>query len=312
MMFARARLPAAIIFALSMLPICAQAASVDAEEDEPQSTARTMDHGLFDRGRLLATGGVSQVEGAAGGGLTPWAVIAGYGSRDAIGANAHYTYIGLADYTLHAPGIAVGFFDRVELSYSYQTFNTRNVGALLGLGQGYEFHQHVAGAKVRLIGDAVYDQDSWLPQISAGVQFKSNDRDAVIAAVGGRSNTGIDYYVSATKLFLAQSLLANVTFRATKANQFGILGFGGDRHNSYTPQIEGSLAYLVSRKFAVGAEYRTKPDNLNIAKENNAWDIFAAYFLTKNLSLTAAYVNLGNIVVKDNQGGYYLSLQAGF
>lgn len=295
-----------------MLPICAHAASMDAEEDDPQSTARTMDHGLFDRGRLLATGGVSQVEGAAGGGLTPWAVIAGYGSRDAIGANAHYTYIGLSDYTLHAPGIAVGFFDRVELSYSYQTFNTRNVGAMLGLGQGYEFHQHVAGAKVRLIGDAVYDQDSWLPQISAGVQFKSNDRDAVIAAVGGRSNTGIDYYVSATKLFLAQSLLANVTFRATKANQFGILGFGGDRHNSYTPQIEGSLAYLISRKLAVGAEYRTKPDNLNIAKENNAWDVFAAYFLTKNLSLTAAYVNLGNIVVKDNQGGYYLSLQAGF
>lgn len=307
-----------------MISFCAHAASAPSqiaakdaasdmeEEDDPQSTAMTVDHGLFDSGRLLATGGVSQVEGAAGGGLTPWAVIAGYGSRDAIGANAHYTYIGLADYTLHAPGIAVGFFDRLELSYSYQTFNTRNVGALLGLGQGYEFHQHVAGAKVRLIGDAVYDQDSWLPQISAGVQFKSNDRDAVIAAVGGRSNTGIDYYVSATKLFLAQSLLANVTFRATKANQFGILGFGGDRHNSYTPQIEGSLAYLISRKFAVGAEYRTKPDNLNIAKENNAWDIFAAYFLTKNLSLTAAYVNLGNIVVKDNQGGYYLSLQAGF
>ena len=122
---------------------------------------------------------------------------------------------------------------------------------------------------------------------------------------------GTDYYVAATKLFLAQSLLTNVTVRATKANQFGILGFGGDRHNSYTAQIEASAAYLVSRKLAFGGEFRTKPNNLGVAKEDASFDLFAAYFLNKNLSLTAAYVNLGNIVLHDNQDGVYLSLQAG-
>ena len=35
-----------------------------------------------DQGKLLATGGVSQVEGAGGGGLVPWALITGYGSVD--------------------------------------------------------------------------------------------------------------------------------------------------------------------------------------------------------------------------------------
>ena len=35
--------------------------------------------------RLIATSGVSQIEGAAGGGLVPWAVIAGYGTRDQFG-----------------------------------------------------------------------------------------------------------------------------------------------------------------------------------------------------------------------------------
>ena len=35
-----------------------------------------------DGGKLLLTGGVSQLEGAAGGGITPWAVIGGYGTRD--------------------------------------------------------------------------------------------------------------------------------------------------------------------------------------------------------------------------------------
>ena len=111
--------------------------------------------------------------------------------------------------------------------------------------------------------------------------------------------------------FLAQSLLVNVTLRETKANQFGILGFGGDKNNGYSTQFEGSAAYLFSRKFAIGAEFRTKPDNLSIAREDNAFDVFAAYFITKNVSATVAYVNLGNIVIHDNQQGVYLSLQAG-
>ena len=46
-----------------------------------------------DLGKLLATGGVSQVEGAGGGGLTPWALISGYGTRDSYGANLHATAI---------------------------------------------------------------------------------------------------------------------------------------------------------------------------------------------------------------------------
>ena len=45
--------------------------------------------------KLLLTGGVSQVEGAAGGGLTPWALIAGYGTRDQVGAQAFATAVGL-------------------------------------------------------------------------------------------------------------------------------------------------------------------------------------------------------------------------
>jgi hypothetical protein len=294
-------------------PAIAQTPSMasDAADDQDDMPV-PVDHGLFDSGKLLATGGVSQVEGAGGGGLTPWALITGYGTRDSIGANVHYTYIGLPDYSLSSPGIAIGVFDRLELSYAYQTFDTKNVGAALGLGRGFKFHQQVLGVKLKLFGDAVYDQDTLLPQLAIGTQFKSNDRGAVIAFVGGQSSSGTDFYLSATKLFLAQSLLIDVTLRETKANQFGILGFGGDKHDNYAMQFEGSAAYLFSRDFAAGVEYRTKPDNLTIAKEDNAWDVFAAYFVSKNVSLTLAYVNLGNIVIKDNQGGYYLSLQAGF
>src|SRR3982751_2309966 len=79
---------------------------------------------MFDSGKLLATGGVSQLEGAGGGGLASWAMITGYGSRDGVGANVHYTVVPLADYTLQSAGIAVGLFDRLELSYAWQGFDT--------------------------------------------------------------------------------------------------------------------------------------------------------------------------------------------
>jgi hypothetical protein len=266
---------------------------------------------LLDGGKLLATGGVSQVEGAGGGGLANWALITGYGTRDGLGANLHYTTVLLPDYRLQSAGIAIGLFDRLELSYAWQEFDTQDVGAALGLGRGFTFHQNIFGAKLKLIGDAVYEQDSWLPQISVGLQHKENDRGAVIGAIGGKSDTGTDYYISASKLFLAQSVLVNATWRQTRANQLGILGFGGDKHDEYNAQFEGSAAYLFSRHFAVGAELRTKPSNLSIAKEQNAWDVFAAYFFNKNLSATLAYADLGNIVIRDHQRGAYLSLQAG-
>ena len=266
---------------------------------------------LFDGGKLLATGGVSAVEGAGGGGLATWALIGGYGTRDGLGVTAHYTYVGLSDYNLQSVGAAIGIMDRVELSYAWQAFDTQATGAALGLGNGFTFHQNVVGLKVKLFGDAVYDQDAWWPQLAAGLQYKSNDRGAVIAFVGGKSSDGVDFYLSGTKLFLAQSLLVNATLRATRANQFGILGFGGDKHSGYSAEFEGSAAYLIGRKFAVGAEYRTKPDNLSIAREDAAFDVFAAYFLSKNFSVTLAYANLGNIVIHDNQQGVYLSLQAG-
>ncbi|MFO1246934.1 MAG: DUF3034 family protein [Alphaproteobacteria bacterium] len=266
---------------------------------------------LFDSGKLLATGGVSQVEGAGGGGIASWAMITGYGSRDGVGANIHYTALPLTNYTLQSAGIAVGLFDRLELSYAWQGFDTQNVGALLGVGQGFSFHQDIFGAKLKLLGDAVYEQDSWLPEISIGLQHKRNDRAAVIAAVGGKDSAGTDYYFAASKLFLAQSLLVNAALRETKANQFGLLGFGGDKHNGYSSQFEGSASYLFSRRFTVGAELRTKPSNLSIAHEGAAWDIFAAYFFNKNLSVTAAYADLGNIAIRNDQHGAYLSLQAG-
>ena len=270
---------------------------------------RPPDHGHS--GKLLLTGGVSTVEGAAGGGLVPWALIGGYGTRDQVGGNVFHTRAWLDDYALATTGALVGFHDRIELSIARQAFDTRDVGAALGLGRGFTLHQNVVGAKWRVSGDAILEQDRWLPQVAVGVEYKANDRGAVLRAVGARDEHGIDVYASATKLYLAQGLLLTATLRATRANQFGLLGFGGDRHAGYRLQPEASVAYLVDRRVAIGAEYRSKPDNLGIAREDAAWDAFVAWAPNRHVSLTLAWVDLGNIIVA-RQRGAYASLQLGF
>lgn len=262
--------------------------------------------------KLLLTGGISQLEGAAGGGLTPWAIIGGYGTRDQIGANAFYTRVNVQDFHLNDSGVLIGLFNRVEVSLAQQSFNTEAVGAALGLGRGFTFTQDVLGVKVKVLGDAVLDQDSWVPQVAIGAQYKRNNQDAVLHAIGAKDASGTDFYISATKLYLGQSLLLNATLRATRANQLGLLGFGGDRNDSYRAELEGSAALLLSRNIAVGVEYRQKPDNLRIATEDDWYDAFIAWAPLKNVSLTLAYAHLGNIVIKDDQRGLYLSFQVGF
>ena len=267
---------------------------------------------MVNGGKLLLTGGVSNVEGAGGGGIATWALITGYETPEGIGGNVHATYVHVPDYSLRSYGAAVGIYDRFEVSVARQDFDTGPTGAALGLGRGFTFNQMIYGAKVRLAGDAIYDQDKLTPQISAGVQVKHNEDGAIVHAVGGEHATGVDVYVAATKLLLDQSVLLNGTVRLTKANQTGLLGFGGDQKSGYSPQFEGSVGYLVNRHLVFGAEYRTKPSNLGFAKEDDWFDVYAAYALNKHLSLTVAYADLGDIATFKNQNGVYLSLQAGF
>jgi hypothetical protein len=276
----------------------------------PAGAARAGD--MVNGGKLLLTQGVTTIEGSAGGGLATWATITGYETRDGIGANAHETYVDVSNYSLQDFGASVGLWDRVELSYAREEFDTGSTGAKLGLGKNFIFDQDVYGAKLRVIGDAVYDQDTWLPQVAVGVQYKQNDKDAIVHAVGAKSSSGTDVYIAATKVLLDQGLVLDATLRLTKANQTGLLGFGGDRNSGYSPEFEGSVGYLLTKQLVIGGEYRTKPDNLGFAKEGDWWDLFAAYAVNKHISITLAYANLGDIATFKNQNGLYVSLQAGF
>lgn len=274
------------------------------------------------KGKLLLTGGVSSVEGPAGGGLTPWAVIGTHATGRSMGASAYLTGVKTRNYQLAGYGAAIGFGDRAELSVARQDFDTGGTGTALGL-PGLHLKQNILGAKVRIAGDAVLDADRWLPQLAVGLQYKELSAGGLTGTLGalGAKRQGTDLYLSATKLFLGQGLLVNVTLRATKANQNGLLGFGGTGKDSYKVMPELSAAYLLRHDLAIGAEYRWKPDNLNPSplgaglREDDWKDIFIAWAPTKNFSLTAAYVDLGVIVpavMPRRQTGAYVSAQVAY
>lgn len=264
------------------------------------------------QGKLLATGGASQVEGGGGGGLVPWATLSGYGTREQQGGAAFATRVDTGDYTLDVQGAAYTFGNRLELSVARQRLDLGELRRQLAL-PWQSLGQDIVGAKLRLSGDLVYTRT---PQVSAGVQYKRLRDAALPLAVGARDDSGVDAYVSATKLFLSgpggYQWLLNGTVRSTRANQLGLLGFGGDHRSARSLVLEGSAAVLLDPSFAIGVEYRQKPDNLGFAREDDWRDAFVAWFPNKHVSVVAAWAELGSIATLDNQRGPYLSVQLAF
>ncbi|MBV6776609.1 DUF3034 family protein [Xanthomonas perforans] len=269
-------------------------------------------HALAGDGRLLATGGVSMIEGSSGGGIVPWATLSGYGTRDELGTVAFATHVDSGDYRLDVQGAALTVGNRLELSLARQRLDLGTLQDRLGLPWN-ALGQDVFGAKVRVAGDLVYGH---APQVSLGVQYKRLRNGTLPLAIGARDDHGTDIYVSTSRLLLqgaaGYQLLLNGTLRATRANQAGLLGFGGDRRNSYRLVPEVSAAVVLSPSWAVGVEYRDKPNNLGFAREQAWADAFVAWFPSKHVSLTAAFADLGDIATLADQRGPYLSLQVAF
>ena len=284
-----------------------------------------------DTGKLLLTGGVSSVDGAAGGGISPWAVIGTNATENQLGFSAYASALTVPDYRLNVYGATVGIYNRVELSAAQQDLDASPAVALNGLGFNVASGQHILmttlGLKVRLAGEAVLDADTWMPQVSLGILQKETAAGSIepVFQFLGANTRGTEAYVAVSKLLLSKGLLVNATLRYSNANQGGLLGFGsatpGQNTASWAPEF--SAAYLLSRTLAVGGEYRWMPNNLESLGRAaglgdglaaNHWsDVFIAWAPTKHYSLTAAYVDLGQVLPAITNGrkqsGWYWSLQ---
>jgi hypothetical protein len=251
-------------------------------------------------GKLIGTAGLSQVEGSGGGGIVPWATLSGYDSRDQFSVSAFTTQVDVDDYRLNVLGVSASFYDRVEVSAAQHRFDLKTLGG--------EIKQNIFGVKYKIYGDVVYSK--W-PQISAGLQYKQLEDKAIANALGADETSGTDFYIAATKVHLGAiggyNAVWNITARATKANEMGLLGFGSANQDSYEIMLEASAGILFSRNLAVGVEFRQKPDNLGLGEDN--WqDFFISYIPSKSFNITLAWADLGRIAGADGQKGLYVSL----
>ncbi len=251
--------------------------------------------------KLLATGGGQQIEGQGGGGIVPWALIAGYADAGAWGGSAAVTRLRVDDLELTAGGLALGLGNRLEVSAARQRLHVRPLDL--------DIDQDVFATKLRLGGDAVYGP---LPAITAGALFKRNRDFNLPAALGAERDSGTEFTVSAARLWLnglaGRNVVANLTLRSTDANQTGFLGFGGPGGGREWVG-EGSIGVFLNRHWVAGVEYRDKPDQLTAVEEEAWWDAFVGWFPNKRLSIVAAWADLGDVAGLPAQNGLYLSLQ---
>jgi len=257
----------------------------------------------------------TEVEGAAGGGLTPWAIEAPDSPQ------LSYWYVSTQDVLLQAAGVSGTVLKRLELSFGDQWLAYPNAGNALGLSE--HLAQSVIGAKFALVeSDAARSR----PAIAIGVQVKNVSGpivDTLRADNAISSTSGIDYYLAVTEVtkIAGTTVVADATLRATRANQFGLLGFGGgaNGHNAYAFEPEFSLGAYLTPQVVFGGEYRFAPNNISAAvygiREQSKFDIFTSYLPNKRFALTAAYLNLGQVgpvlpLNAANQQGFYLQVQS--
>ncbi len=253
--------------------------------------------------KVIGTGGATTIEGSAGGGIVPWAVINGYASSGQWSVTGFSNQVGVDDFSLRTIGAGFSYGNQLEVSLTKQTFALETIGG--------ELKQTIVGVKYHVAGELLYTE---MPQISVGAQWKKHQNFELPQAVGALDDQGIDWYVAASKVWLdafaGRNVLLNATVRATKANQTGLLGFGSANDNSYQLMTELSAAVLLTPHWAVGAEFRQKPNQLAFADEEHWRDVFTAWFINKNVSLVGGYVDLGSIAGLPNQQGYYVAVEA--
>jgi len=253
------------------------------------------------------------IEGVGGIVLTPTAYLVNPGPPGTIvGKPAFATYlamIGSKDF--EALTATWTFFRRLELGYGLNRLGLddfpSDVRAATGVDIGtHDVWLHNINLRLNVIEENQWGTN-WVPAVTIGAHYKHNedinsiDRrlGGVLTGLGLDDNDGLDFTLTASKTITAlpRPMLVSAGVRETRAAQLGLLGFTDD----YSTTFEGSVLVLVTDRLAVGAEYRQKPDDLGripglIGREDDWWDVHAAYILNDRASVYATLGNAGTVL----------------
>ena len=241
---------------------------------------------------LFAGVPLNNLQGAGGIAFNPLAYTAGlpweYGAttnlNDFVSAPQFGTwYVNLndADINWYAGSAALTVANRLELSYGYGYINARKYG-------DKSIETHNVGAKLRLLDENAFDT-VWVPAVAVGAVWKYTDSKTVDAL--GLDDNGFDYYAVASKLITQTPvpvlLSAGLLYTDEVVN--GVVG-----HNHYGLAAFGNIDVLPAENVAVGLEYKQGADVGDGIRNHDYWDGHVAWFVTKKLTLVAAFAETGD------------------
>ncbi|MCX5642843.1 MAG: DUF3034 family protein [Candidatus Omnitrophica bacterium] len=197
-------------------------------------------------------------------------------------------------------GIADTFFNRLEVSYSYETI------AVSGFPEN--LHKNNLGAKLLLVPENAGGHN-FIPAVSVGGIWK-NTSD--LPAGWGFDDNGTDAYLVVTKLItqLPKPVLISGGILQTSGLATGVFGYDNESDTVFF----GNVDVIVTNNLVLGVEYK-EGAKFKDWKNADYWNAHLAYLANKNLSLIAAYLNAGDEKSTSKFGlgeGFVLSAQYSF
>ena len=233
---------------------------------------------------LQGTGGIAFNPLAYTAGL-PWGSeenksdLDGIVTRPQVGA--WYVNLGDAGINWWAGSAAATFAERLELSYGYGFIDAHKYG-------DDSISTHNVGLKLRFLDENAFDT-AWVPSLAVGTVWKYTDSETVDAL--GLDDNGFDAYVVATKLITQAPvpLLVSAGLLLSDEVVNGVVG-----HNEYDVVAFGNLDVLPAENVAIGVEYKQGVDAGDGIRNHDYYDAHVAWFVTKQLTLVAAFAETGD------------------
>jgi hypothetical protein len=200
-------------------------------------------------------------------------------SRPQLGA----WYVNLNDAGVNwwAASAALSFANRVEVSAGYGFVNAHKYG-------DKSINTYNLGAKLKFLDENAFDT-VWVPALAVGGVYKYTDSRTVEAL--GLDDDGFDAYVVATKLITQTPvpILLSAGLLLSDEVVNGVVG-----HNDYDVVAFGNIDVLPAENVAIGLEYKQGVNAGDGIRNHDYWDAHVAWFVTKQLTLVAAFAETGD------------------